>query len=597
MDSAPRIAALRHVMSQQGIAAVIVPSADPHLSEYLPERWKGRKWLTGFRGSVGTLVVTADFAGLWTDSRYFEQAERDLAGGPVQLMRLRIAHTPEHVDWLVEHLPAGASVAMPGDVLGLAAREQMLERFKGKQIQLRTDLDLLDAAWPDRPALPEASVREHAPAFAIASRAERLARVRGAVRAHDATHHLVSALDDIAWITALRGNDIPYNPVFLAHMLIGPDRATLFITPGKIPPALAARLSSDGIDLAPYGEVTRALKELPEKSALLLDARRVVCALVDALPAGVQCVETTNPSQRFKALKTEPELDQVRRTMEKDGVAMVRFLRWLENALDKGDALTEVSIAEKLQGYRAAQPDFVSESFATIAGYEANGALPHYRATSAHHAKLERQGLLVLDSGGQYEGGTTDITRTLPLGDLTPEQRRDYTLVLQGMIALARARFPRGTTGQQLDALARAPIWAEGVNYGHGTGHGVGYFLNVHEGPQSIRPALPGETGAALEAGMITSNEPGIYRPGRHGVRIENLIATVPAGRSEFGDFLSFETLTLCPIDVRPLERERLRRDEIDWLNGYHRTVNERLGPSLNVDERAWLQQRCAPLA
>jgi Xaa-Pro aminopeptidase len=597
MDFALRIAALRHVMSQQGIAAVIVPSSDPHLSEYLPERWKGRKWLTGFRGSVGTLVVTCDFAGLWTDSRYFEQAERELAGGPVQLMRLRIAHTPEHVDWLVEHLQAGDAVAVSGDVLGLAARDQMRERFEAKSLILRTDLDLLDQAWPERPALPDAPVREHAPAFAAATRSERLARVRGAVRAHGATHHLVSALDDIAWITTLRGSDIPYNPVFLAHLLIGPERATLFVSPGKIPPALAARLAMDGIDLAAYSDVTRFLGNPPPGASLLLDPRRVVCALIDAVPADIVRIETTNPSQRFKSLKTEAELEQVRRTMEKDGVAMVRFLRWLESALERGDALTEVSIGEKLQTFRAAQADFVSESFATIAGYEANGAMPHYRATPAHHAKLEPQGLLVLDSGGQYEGGTTDITRTLPLGDLTPEQRRDYTLVLQGMIALSRARFPRGTTGQQLDALARAPIWAEGVNYGHGTGHGVGYFLNVHEGPQSIRPALPGETGAALEAGMITSNEPGIYRPGRHGVRIENLIATVPAGRSEFGDFLAFETLTLCPIDVRPLERERLRRDEIEWLNGYHRSVVERLGPSLNVDERAWLHQRCTALA
>jgi Xaa-Pro aminopeptidase len=380
-------------------------------------------------------------------------------------------------------------------------------------------------------------------------------------------------------------------------MLIGPERATLFISPGKIPPPLAARLSGDGIDLAPYVEISHALGQLTPDTALLIDSRRVVCALVDALPAGVVTIDTTNPSQRFKALKTEAELDHVRRTMEKDGVAMVRFLRWFEGALRGNETLTELDVGERLRGFRAAQPEFVSESFATIAGFQANGALPHYHATQAHHAKLEREGFLVLDSGGQYEGGTTDITRTLPLGELTPEQRRDYTVVLQGMIALSKVRFPRGTTGQQLDALARAPIWAENVNYGHGTGHGVGYFLNVHEGPQSIRPALPGETGAALEPGMITSNEPGIYRPGRHGVRIENLIATVNVGHSEFGDFLGFETLTLCPIDTRPLERERLRRDEIDWLNAYHRTVLERLAPLLDAEERSWLVQRCAAVA
>ena len=597
MDAHPRLAALRQRLQALGLAAVVVPTADPHLSEYLPERWKGRKWLSGFHGSVGTLVVTPDFAGLWTDSRYFEQAERELAGQPIQLMRLRIAHTPEHVDWLAEHLPAGAVVAVPGDVLSLAARAQMLERFAARGIVLRTDLDPLDAVWTARPGLPDAYVREHARAYAAATRSERLQRVRGAMRAHGASHHLVSSLDDVAWITCLRGSDVPYNPVFLAHLLIGPERATLFVAPGKLAAPLAARLSTDGIDLAPYGEAAEAVAALPTEARLLLDPRRVVCALTEALPAGVQRLEAVNPSQRFKALKSEAELEHVRRTMEHDGVALVRFLRWFEAAQAREEALTELDLAEKLHGFRAQQEGFVSESFATIAGYQANGALPHYRATVANHARLESHGLLVLDSGGQYEGGTTDITRTLALGEVTPEQRRDYTLVLKGMIALSAARFPRGTTGPQLDALARAPIWADGINYGHGTGHGVGYFLNVHEGPQAIRPPLAGETAAPLEPGMITSNEPGIYRPGRHGVRIENLIATVPAGSSEFGDFLAFETLTLCPIDTRPIERDRLRADEAAWLDAYHAQVLARLEPHLDPAERHWLAQRCAPLA
>lgn len=584
-------------MRDAGIAAVLVPSADPHLSEYLPERWKGRTWLSGFRGSVGTLVVTQDFAGLWTDSRYFEQAERELAGSPVRLMRLRIAHTPEHIDWLVEHLAPADTVAVAGDTLAPAARTQMRERFATKGITLRTDLDLLDRTWKHRPSLPDGCVREHAAAYAAGTRSERLARVRGAMRAHGASHHLVSSLDDIAWLTTLRGSDIPYNPVFLAHLLIGPERATLFVAAGKVAPPLVARLSADAIDLVPYGEITQALTQLPQDATLLIDPRRTVCALIDAVPPSVGVIQTPNPSQRFKALKTDAELQHVRRTMELDGVAMVRFLRWLEAALEGGETLTEVDVGEKLHGFRAAQPGFVSESFATIAGYGANGALPHYHATVASHATVETHGLMVLDSGGQYEGGTTDITRTLPLGETTPEQRRDYTLVLQGMIALARARFPRGTTGPQLDALARAPIWAEGINYGHGTGHGVGYFLNVHEGPQTIRPPQPGETAAALEPGMIVSDEPGIYRPGRHGVRIENLIATIPAGRSEFGDFLAFETLTLCPIDTQPLERSRLRADEVAWLNAYHRSVHERLAPHLDGEEQVWLAQRCAPLS
>jgi Xaa-Pro aminopeptidase len=595
MSNRESLRALREAMRQHQVDAVIVPSADPHLSEYLPQRWQARQWLSGFSGSAGTLVVTAEFAGVWTDSRYFEQAGQELAGGPVQLMRLGAAHSPEQVDWLATNLAGGQVVAIAGEVLSLGMHELLLQRFVARGIKLRTDLDLPGKVWTERPALPAATVREHAPTYAGAGRAERLARVRSAMAAAGASHHLVSSLDDVAWITGLRGSDVPYNPVFLAHLLIGPEQAILFVPAGKISAELGRALGADGIVLADYAAVTAALGTLEKEDALLLDPRRVVYALTRSIPPQVPVIQALNPSQRFKALKTAAELTHIREAMRQDGVALVRFLIWLEQQIGQA-TITELDIAARLHELRAARPGFVHESFATIAGYQANGALPHYHATPQHHATLQAQGLLLVDSGGQYEGGTTDITRTIALGPLSDEQRRDYTLVLKGMIALSRARFPAGTSGQQLDALARAPIWAEGISYGHGTGHGVGYFLNVHEGPQAIRPPAPGEAAEPLAAGMVTSNEPGIYRPGRHGVRIENLIATVPAGGGEFGEFLAFDTLTLCPIDRRPLLAELLGAAERDWLDWYHAQVEAELAPLLEPAEQAWLAQACAAL-
>ncbi|MEO8672870.1 MAG: aminopeptidase P family protein [Tahibacter sp.] len=591
-----RLTRLRQRMREWRIDAVIVPSADPHLSEYLPERWQGRLWLSGFSGSVGTAVVTQDMAGLWTDSRYFEQAERELAGSEFSLMRLGVPNLPDHVSWLAAELPRGSVVAAADDVLSLTQRDALQRKLDAAGIALRTDLDPLDAVWDDRPGLPAAPVRAHAPAFALTTRAERLSLIRAAMRAAQATHHLVSALDDIAWITVLRGSDIPFNPVFLAHLLITPERCTLFVDVAKLDQALRYALAADDVDIADYAQIGRALAALPAEARLMLDPARMVVATAGKIPPDARLVRCANPSQALKSRKSEAELAHVRQTMQRDGVALVRFLIWLEDTLTSGSVITELDIAAKLLSLRREQAHFVGESFTTIAGYLANGALPHYRATAQSHATLERHGLLLVDSGGQYEGGTTDITRTIALGPTTEQQRRDYTLVLKGMIALSRAKFPQGTSGQQLDAIARAPIWAEGIDYGHGTGHGVGYFLNVHEGPQTIRRPSPGETGAALAVGMITSNEPGIYRPGQHGVRIENLIATVPAGDKGFGDFLAFETLTLCPIDTRPIERERLRCDEREWLNVYHDMVREQLSPLLGADERRWLAERCAAM-
>jgi Xaa-Pro aminopeptidase len=485
-------------------------------------------------------------------------------------------------------------------VLSLAMAQLLKNALEPRGITVRTDLDLLDDVWADRPALPGDRVYEHRAPQAPLPRAQKLEQVRRAMAVHGATHHFVSTVDDIAWITNLRGADVNYNPVFIAHLLVERERATVFITPGKIDAALAAALAAEGIATAPYAQAAAALQALPAGSTLLLDPRRVTLAFRQAVPAGVKVVEAINPSTLAKSRKTEAEAGFVREAMERDGAAMCAFYAWFEAALGR-EAISELTIDERLTAQRATQPGYVSLSFPTIAGFNANGAMPHYRATPESHAQistpagLAAQGLLLIDSGAQYLGGTTDITRVWPIGQTTPQQRRDFTLVLKGMIALSRTRFPRGTLSPMLDAIARAPIWAERLDYGHGTGHGVGYFLNVHEGPQSISRALP-DPHMAMQPGMITSNEPGLYRPGQWGVRIENLLLNVPDQTTEFGEFLAFETLTLCPIDTRCIDRSLLRDDEVAWLNGYHAEVLRRLRPHVSGDARAWLEARAAAL-
>ncbi len=593
-----RLAALRQAMQQHGVAACIVPSADPHLSEYLPEHWQARAWLSGFTGSAGTLVVTARHAGLWTDSRYFSQAERQLDGTGFTLMKLRVPHTPEHLQWLAEQLHSGDTVAVAGDSVPLAAQRQMENLLGEAGARLRTDLDLPGEIWTDRPALPHAPITEHALAYACTSRADKFARLRSAMRKRKATHHLVSSVDDIAWLTNLRGSDVECNPVFLAHLLVSADAgATLFTGRTKLDDRTVATLAADGITVADYATVTDALASLPAGSALLLDPGRVVSAIAAAIPVTVQRIEAANPSTAFKAVKNADELDHIREVMRRDGAALAHAFHEIEHQLGEGKALTELDVHRLVHAARAAQPDFVGESFATIAGYQANGAMPHYRATQESHSALKAEGLLLIDSGGQYLGGTTDITRVLALGPVTAEQKRDATLVLKGMIGLSRARFPKGASGPQLDALARAPLWADGMDYGHGTGHGVGYFLNVHEGPQSIRPPVTGGALVPLEPGMISSIEPGLYKPGRHGIRHENLAVVVEAEQTEFGDYYAFETLTLCPFDRRALDISLLNPDERAWLDDYHAGVRAALSPLLDGAGLAWLTRHCAPLA
>ncbi len=593
---AGRLARLREAMARAGLAAYVIPSSDPHLSEYLPERWQARQWLSGFTGSAGTLVVTADFAGVWADSRYWVQAQAQLAGTGIELVKL--SGGPQglaHADWLAQRLGAGERVGVDGDVLGLAAQRMLQDVLQARGIGLVTDVDLLESVWTDRPALPAAPVYEHASADACVARAAKLALVRATMRERGAQWHFISTLDDVAWLTNLRGADVNFNPVFVAHMLVGLEEATLFIGAGKLSSAIVDALAADGVRAASYDAAAAALAALPAGDTLLIDPRRVTYGLRKAVPASVNVIEAVNPSTFAKSRKTPDEADRVRATMEQDGAALAEFFAWFEGALGH-EAITELTIDERLTAARARRPGFVSPSFATIAGFNANGAMPHYRATPASHARIEGDGLLLIDSGGQYVTGTTDITRVVPVGAVSDAQKHDFTVVLKGMIALSRARFPRGIRSPMLDAIARAPIWEAGGDYGHGTGHGVGYFLNVHEGPQVISHYAQPEPHTAMEEGMITSVEPGLYRPGRWGVRIENLVLNRADGETEFGAFLAFETLTLCPIDTRCVMLSLLREDERNWLNAYHETVRARVGRHVSGDAKRWLEARTRPI-
>jgi len=589
-----RLVHVRQAMAAGGIDALLVPSADPHLSEYLPGYWQGRQWLSGFQGSVGTLVVTPGFAGLWVDSRYWEQAAQELEGSGIELMKL-LPGKPGALEWLGENVEPNGRVAVDGAVMALASARQLAERLKARGAQLVTDMDLLGQVWDGRPALPGNPVYQHLPPHATVSRAEKLAQLRQGILAKGADWHFIATLDDIAWLFNLRGSDVSYNPVFLAFALINQQQAILFVGQDKVGAHLRHVLEVDGIEVRDYSEAGKALGTVPAGARLLVDPARVTCGLLDNLAAEVVLVEGLNPTTLSKSCKGDDDLVHIRQVMEQDGAALCEFFAWFEANLGR-EVITELTVDEQLSAARARRPDFVSLSFSTIAAFNGNGAMPHYRATEQSHALIEGNGLLLIDSGGQYLGGTTDITRMVPVGNPSLAQKQDCTRVLKGMIALSRTTFPRGVLSPLLDAIARAPIWADQVDYGHGTGHGVGYFMNVHEGPQVIAYQAAPAPQTAMQAGMISSIEPGTYRPGQWGVRIENLVVNREAGRSAFGDFLQFETLTLCPIDTRCLLPGLLTKEEVEWLNGYHASVRERLAPLLQGDALAWLELRTAPL-
>ncbi|HET8871968.1 MAG TPA: aminopeptidase P family protein [Aquabacterium sp.] len=603
-----RLQALRAAMSAHGETAVLVPSSDPHLSEYLPAHWQGREWFSGFTGSSGTLLVGQSQAALFTDSRYWEQAEAELGGTGIELVKLDGPAIPAYVRWLKALAPTGV-LSVDGDVLALAQAQALTQALQDAGWSLQTGRDPLATAWPERPSLPEGPVYEHQPPFATTPRSEKLAGLRQTLKDKGATHHWIASLDDLAWLFNLRGADVDYNPVFLAHALVTLDGATLFINQDKVPASVRQSLTDDGVALRDYQDAWPSLKALPYDAVLLVDPKRVTWGLRQAVPDKVRVIENINPTTLSKSRKTLAEAQHIRRAMEEDGAAMAAFYAWFERALGR-EYVTELTVDEKLTAERARRAGFVSLSFPTIAGFNANGALPHYRATSHSHAVistpegLTANGLLLIDSGAQYHGGTTDITRVWAIGTPTVEQKRDFTLVLKGTMALSRTKFPQGTLAPMLDAIARAPLWAHGLDFGHGTGHGVGYFLNVHEGPQSISKAVP-DANMAMQPGMVTSIEPGLYRPGKWGIRIENLVLNVAVdptipdaqpGMPEFGDYLAFETLSLCPIDTRCIDRQLLRSDEIEWLNAYHAEVRKRVSPLLTGDALTWLIARTEPI-
>ncbi|AWA40590.1 aminopeptidase P family protein [Pseudomonas sp. 22105] len=589
-----RLAHTRELMRREGIHALLVPSADPHLSEYLPGYWQGRQWLSGFHGSVGTLIVTPDFAGVWADSRYWEQATKELKGSGIELVKLQLGQ-PSPLDWLAEQTPEGGVVAVDGAVMAVASARTLGSKLEARGASLRTDIDLLKEVWSDRPALPNAPIYQHLPPQATVSRGEKLGKLRETLQERGADWHFIATLDDIAWLFNLRGGDVSFNPVFVSFALISQQQAALFVALSKVDAELRAVLEKDGVTLRDYSEVADALRAIPNGASLLVDPARVTSGLLDNLDSGVKLVEGLNPTTLAKSQKSLADAGHIRQAMEQDGAALCEFFAWLESAWGR-ERITELTIDEKLTAARERRPDYVSLSFNTIAAFNANGAMPHYHATPEEHAVIEGDGLLLIDSGGQYLGGTTDITRMVAVGTPTDEQKRDCTRVLKGVIALSRAHFPKGILSPLLDAIARAPIWAENVDYGHGTGHGVGYFLNVHEGPQVIAYQAAPAPQTAMQPGMITSIEPGTYRPGRWGVRIENLAMNVEAGSSEFGEFLKFETLTLCPIDTRCLEPSLLTQEEKQWFNAYHAEVRERLSPLLEGAALEWLNTRTAAI-
>lgn len=587
-----RVSGLRAYMKAHGLNAFIFPSTDPHMSEYAPDHWKAREWISGFNGSAGTAVVTDNKAALWTDSRYFLAAGEQLEGTPFELMRQGLPETPSLSEWLVTVLPEGSTVGLDGLTNTAAFTETLRQTLQKQGIGVNTSCNPAAELWTDRPQLPDAPVCEQPLAFAGLSRVEKIQTVRDILTGQQCDGILISALDEIAWLLNLRGTDVECNPVFVSYLLLTQSDATLFIAPEKLTAEVTALLCADGIGIRPYTAVAKSLAAYPHSSLSL--CRATTChTLASALPATCLLQDLPSPVALLKAIKNEAEITGFRHAMLRDGVAMVKFLKWLKPAVEQGGQ-TELSVTRKLEALRAEGALYRDISFATITGYAAHGAIVHYEPSEETDIALKPEGLVLIDSGAQYQDGTTDITRTIALGPLTELERTDYTLVLKGHIALARARFPEGTTGTQLDILARQALWNNGLNYGHGTGHGVGSYLNVHEGPHQIRMNhMP----TPLQAGMTVTNEPGLYRAGQHGIRIENVELVVPFTRTDFGSFLQFEALTLCPIDTAAIRTELMTPDELTWLNDYHRRVYKTLSPLLDEEHRTWLAEATQPLS
>lgn len=581
-----RIHALRMTFNSSYIKAFIIPSTDPHLSEYVAPHWMSREWISGFTGSAGTVVVTMDKAGLWTDSRYFLQAAQQLEGSGITLYKEMLPETPSITEFLHENLKPGESVSIDGKMFSVQQVEQMKEELMAYNLQIDIFGDPLKKIWKDRPAIPDAPAFVYDIKYAGKSCKEKVAAIREELKKKGVYALFLSALDEIAWTLNLRGSDVHCNPVVVSYLLITQDEVVYFISPEKVMPEVKAYLQEQEVSLKGYDEVESFLTAFNGKN-ILIDPKKTNYAIYSSIHPECTIVRGDSPVALLKTIRNEQEIAGIHAAMQRDGVALVRFLKWLEEAVPSGKE-TELSVDKKLHEFRAEQALYMGESFDTIAGYKKHGAIVHYSATPESNATLRPEGFLLLDSGAQYLDGTTDITRTIALGELTEEEKIDYTLILKGHIALAMAKFPAGTRGAQLDVLARMPIWSRGMNFLHGTGHGVGHFLSVHEGPQSIRM---NENPVVLQPGMVTSNEPGVYKAGSHGIRTENLTLVCKDKEGMFGDYLKFETITLCPICKKGILKELLTEDEIEWLNEYHQTVYEKLSPNLNAEEKVWLRE------
>ncbi|AVZ04214.1 MULTISPECIES: aminopeptidase P family protein [Acinetobacter] len=581
---------LRKLMRTQQIDAFVVMSADPHMSEYLPDYWKVRQWLSGFSGSVGTLVVTQNFAGLWADGRYWVQAEQQLAGTGFQLQKLTSEETSTHLAWIEKNLPTGSVISVNGQTLSIQQFKALEHTSRLNHYKLETQQDLVGEIWLDRPELPSEKIHLMPEGLNALSRKEKIQAIRESLTGKNISGHFISSLDDIAWVLNARGQDVEYNPVFLSHLYISTQQAVLFIDSNKVDSTSQQAFKADDIEIRDYEDTAKFLSNISDTS-VLLDPAKVSIFHEQAIAKDIQVVYDINPSTLFKSRKHESEIAHIRHAMVKDGVALCHFFHWLEKALHHGESISELTIDEKITAFRAEQNGFIGPSFSTIAGFNANGALPHYRATEEHYSFIEGDGLLLIDSGGQYVDGTTDITRVVPVGTPTGQQKRDYTLVLKCHIALAKTIYPEGLAAPLLDSICRHTLWQHGLDYRHGTGHGVGFALNVHEGPQVLSYYAPVHAYSKLREGMILSNEPGLYHEGQYGIRIENLVANkLHSGFVKtYGDFLEFETLTLCPIHLDCIVVDLLTNEEKDWLNSYHQTVQERLAEHLSGDVLDWL--------
>lgn len=590
-----RIMRVRDLMEKRGLDAFLVLTEDPHGSEYPANHWKFREYLSGFNGSAGVLLITKQHVGLWTDSRYYLQAEKQLRASSIELFKQGTPGVPDYVSYLTYILPSGSVVGVDGFTLSYGKYKEMRRELDAFDIRINYKVDFHEDVFAPRESLPLNEVTEMLPDVAGLTRIEKVAKVREEMIKNNVTHYIVSALDDIAWLTNLRGTDVDYNPVFYAYMIITHEEEHLYINPHKLTSTISKRLAEDGIKVSLYDHFEKNLGNLSDGSIVYYDKQRASVRNIYALPDNVKKIGGESLISKLKGCKSATELKHIDLVQERDGVAMVRFLYWLERAMELNTRLTEMDIAEELLSFRRDQEYFMGESFGTISAYGSNAAIVHYTPTIETNKLIENRGFLLLDSGGQYVDGTTDLTRTISLGELTEMEKRDYTLVLKGHIALATQQFPEGTRGVHLDTIARMSMWQEGLDYGHGTGHGVGYFLSVHEGPQKIAKI---DNGNAIEEGMLTSNEPGLYRADKYGIRIENLTVCEKSVETEFGSFLRFKTVTLCPIDTKPIVVEMLTDKELQWLNDYHKMVRERLAPYLNIypDELKWLENATIPL-